>query len=88
MAFKSIPWSSLETDLRRTLNECADSGATFVVEMPDHGLLTIQSLDPDDDDDCLIDELLASNPKFQALGSEIEVGPAQVVRCRPHHLIT
>jgi hypothetical protein len=58
--------SLLETDLKRTLNECAESGETVVVEMPDQRLLAIQSLDPHEDDR-LTDELLASNPKFQAL---------------------
>jgi hypothetical protein len=66
MAIKTIPLSHLETDLKKTLNECAQSGDTLVVEMPDQRLLAIRSLDPDEDDS-LIDELLASNPKFQAL---------------------
>ncbi len=66
MAIKIIPLSSLETDLKKTLNECAQSGQTVVVEMPDQSLLAIQPLDPQEDD-TLMDELLASNPKFQAL---------------------
>lgn len=66
MAIKTIPLSRLETDLQKTLNECAESGETVVVEMPDQRLFAIQSLDPQEDDS-LIDELLASNTKFQAL---------------------
>ncbi len=66
MAIKTIPLSQLETDLKNTLSECAVSGETLVVEMPDQRLLAIQSLDPNEDDS-LMDELLASNPKFQAL---------------------
>lgn len=66
MAIKTIPLSLLETELKKTLNECAVSGETLVVEMPDQHLLAIQSLDPNEDDS-LMDELLASNPKFQAL---------------------
>lgn len=66
MAIKTIPLSRLEMDLKKTLNECADSGETVVVEMPDERLLSIQVLDPQEDDS-LIDELIASNPKFQAL---------------------
>jgi hypothetical protein len=66
MAIKTIPLSRLETDLKKTLNDCAESGETVVVEMPDQRLLAIQSLDPREDD-TLVDELLASNPKFQAL---------------------
>ena len=66
MAIKTIPLSRLEMDLKKTLNECAESGETVVVEMPDQRLLAIQLLDPREDD-ALMDELLASNPKFQEL---------------------
>ena len=66
MAIKTIPLSRLETELKQTLNECAESGETVVVEMPDQRLFAIQSLDPKDDDS-LMDELLATNPAFQAL---------------------
>ena len=74
MAIKTISLSRLETDLKKTLNECADSGETVVVEMPDQRLLAIQSLDPQEDD-TLIDELLASNPKFQALVAKSKANP-------------
>jgi hypothetical protein len=74
MAIKTIPLSRLETDLKKTLNECAQSGETLVVEMPDQRLLAIRSLDPQEDDS-LIDELLASNPKFQALVAKSKAGP-------------
>jgi hypothetical protein len=66
MAIKTIPLSQLETDLNKTLDDCAESGETFVIEMPDQRLLTIQSLDSNEDD-ALIDELIESNPRFQAL---------------------
>ncbi len=66
MAIKTIPLSRLETDLKKTLNECAESGQTIVVELPDQRLLAIQPLDPQEDD-TLMDELLAANPKFQEL---------------------
>jgi len=42
--------------------------------MPDQRLLAIQSLDPQGDDS-LIDELLASNPKFQALVAKSKASP-------------
>ena len=74
MAIKTMPLSRLETDLEKTLNECAESGETVVVEMPDQRLLAIQSLDPRDDDD-LINELLESNPKFQALVAKSKASP-------------
>jgi len=74
MAIKTIPLSSLETDLGKTLDECADSGETLVVELPDQRLLAIQSLDPNEDDS-LMDELLASNPRFQALVAKSKASP-------------
>jgi hypothetical protein len=74
MAIKTIPLSRLETDLKKTLNECAESGETVVVEMPDQRLIAIQSLDPNGDDS-LIDDLLASNPKFQALVKKSKASP-------------
>jgi hypothetical protein len=66
MAIKTIPLSRLGADLEKTLNECADSGQTVVVEMPGQRLLAIQPLDPQEDDS-LMDELLASNPRFRSL---------------------
>jgi hypothetical protein len=74
MAIKTIPLSRLETELQQTLSECAASGETIVVEMPNQRLLAIQRLDPGEDD-ALIDELLATNPKFQALVAKSKAGP-------------
>ena len=74
MGIKTIPLSRLETDLQKTLNECAQSGEILVVEMPDQRLLAIQSLDPREDDS-LVDELLASNPKFQTLVAKSKASP-------------
>ena len=74
MAIKTIPLSRLETDLKETLNECSESGETIVVEMPDHRLLAIQPLESQEDD-ALMDELLASNPKFQAVVAKSKAGP-------------
>ena len=74
MAIKTIPLSRLETDLKQTLHECAESGQTFVVELPDQRLLAIQSLDLGEDDS-LMDELLASNPQFRALVAKSTASP-------------
>jgi hypothetical protein len=74
MAIKTIPLSRLEMELKKTLNECAESGQTVVVELSDQRLVAIQSLDANDDDS-LMDELLASNPKFQALVTKSKTGP-------------
>ena len=81
MAIKTIPLSRLETDLRKTLSECADSGQTVVVEMPDQRLLAIQPLDPQEDD-TLMDELLAANPKFQELVTRSKRSPRKPFRDR------
>ncbi len=74
MAIKTIPLSSLETDLQKTLNECVESGETVIVELPDHRLLAIQPLEPQEDD-TLIEELLQNNPKFQALVAKSKASP-------------
>ena len=46
MDIKTIPLSRLEANLATTLNECAESGQTFVVELPNQHFVSIQSLDP------------------------------------------
>jgi hypothetical protein len=63
---KVILLSELEADLEGTLAEFLASGESLVVELPDHRLVSIRSLEPDDDDP-LVDELLESNDEFRAL---------------------
>lgn len=79
MAIKTILLSRLETNLEKTLDECAESGQTLVVELPDQRLLAIQSLDPNEDDS-LMDELLASNPRFQELVAKSKASPRKPFR--------
>jgi len=74
MGIKTIPLSSLEADLEKTLDECSKSGQTLVVELSDRRLVAIQSLDPNDDDS-LMDDLLSSNPRFQELIAKSTAGP-------------
>jgi hypothetical protein len=74
MPIKTIPLSRLEADLTGTLNECADSGQLVVVELPDHRLLAIQTLDAFDEDDDLVSDLLESNPAFQELVARSQAG--------------
>jgi hypothetical protein len=74
MAIKTIPLSRLQMALEKTLDECAESGETVVVEMPDQRLFAIQLLEPRDDD-TLMDELLTSNPEFQALVAKSKASP-------------
>jgi hypothetical protein len=66
MDIKAIPLSRLETNLQATLVECADSGQAVVVTLPDQRLVAIQSLETAGDDS-LVDDLLQSDPEFQAL---------------------
>lgn len=77
MDIKTIPLSRLEADLRGTLNECADSGQAVVVELPDQRLIAIQTLEAAEDDS-IVDDLLQSNPAFQALVAKSKAGP-----CKP-----
>jgi hypothetical protein len=74
VGIKTVSLSRLETDLRGTLSECADTGSILVVELPDQRLVTIQSLDVTEDDD-LVDELLTSNPAFREMAAKSKTGP-------------
>jgi hypothetical protein len=74
MSIKTIPLSRLEATLRETLTECADSGQAFVVELPDQRRVAIQPLEPPEDDS-LVDDLLASNPAFQAMVAKSKASP-------------
>jgi hypothetical protein len=67
MTIETIPLNQVGTDLHKTLSDCADSGLTMVIELPDHRLVAIQPLDPSDEDDDLINNLIANNPKFREL---------------------
>ena len=74
MGIKTIPLSRLETNLRATLNKCADSGQPVVVKLPDDRLVAIQGLEADEDDS-LINDLLASNAGFRAMLAKSKAGP-------------
>ncbi len=74
MDIKTIPLSSLATNLQDTLVECADSGRAVVVALPDHRLIAIQSLEAAEDDS-LVDELLQTNPEFQSLLTRSKAAP-------------
>ncbi len=77
MGIKQIPLSQLETNPRKTLSECCDSGQALVVEMPDHRLVAIQTLEPDGDDG-LIDELIESNASFRDLLQKSKSSPRKL----------
>ena len=75
MGIKTIPLSQLEANPTGTMNDCADSGQAFVIERPDHRLIAVHPLDPTENDDSLISELLESNPAFQALVARSKASP-------------
>lgn len=74
MDIKKIPLSRLETDLRKTLNECADTGQAFIVELSDHRFVTIQPLDQVEEN-CLTSHLLETNEEFRHLVAKSKSGP-------------
>jgi hypothetical protein len=76
---KTIQLSRLENDPEKVLDECAGSGQTLVVELPDQRLLAILPLDPAEDDS-MTEELLASNPKFQQLVAKSKASPRKPFR--------
>jgi hypothetical protein len=45
-----------------------------VIELPDHRLVSIQALEPAEDDP-LVDNLLESNPSFRALVEKSKASP-------------
>jgi hypothetical protein len=82
MSIKLIPLSRLEADPRGTLSECLESGEALVVELPDHRLVSIQGLEPDEDDD-LVDRLIESNPAFRALIEKSKASPRKPFPAKP-----
>ena len=74
MSIKTIPLSRLETELHKTLDECADTGSTLVVELPGDRFVSIQALDSDEDDD-LANQLIESCPSFRAMLERSKASP-------------
>jgi hypothetical protein len=64
MATKVIPLEQLKIDPEGYLRSCHESGEPLVVELPDHRMVSIQRLEDDDD---LVNDLIATNSAFQAL---------------------
>ena len=75
MSTTVIPLSRLQANPTALLTECCDSSQTFVIELPDHRLVTIQQLEGDETSDSLVDDLLARNSAFQALVAESKASP-------------
>jgi hypothetical protein len=77
MFIKTIPFSRLQTDLQETLSECADTGETVVVELSDQRLLAIQPIDLQEDES-LVDELLATSAKLQDIVAKSSATPRKL----------
>ena len=55
--------------------EVSDGQQELVVELPDHRLVAIHSLDPTDEDDSLVSDLIETNPAFRDLLNRSKVAP-------------
>jgi hypothetical protein len=82
MDIEMIPLSQLQTDPQNLLNECCDTGRPIVVKLPDHRLVAIQSIEPNDSDDSLVSDLLESNPSFRALVEKSKASPRKIFTSR------
>jgi hypothetical protein len=81
MTIKTIPLNRLKPDPKETPNESTDSGETLFVKSTDQRVAAIRSLDVGGDDS-LIEELLVSDPRFQALVAKSKAGPRSCFRPR------
>ena len=75
MDIEVIPLTQLQMDTPGLLTRCCDSGQAIVVELPDHRVVAIQSLDADDEDDSLVSDLLETNAAFRALVEKSAASP-------------
>jgi len=62
MDTKVIQLRELTTDTEGYLQACSDSGRPLLVELPNKRVLAIQPVEQDDD---LVNELIANNPAFR-----------------------
>lgn len=77
MSIKKIQFKTLEQNLTATLSECADSGEVFVIELPDHRLVAIQTLESTEEEGTLMDDLIESNQEFRTLLEKSKNSPRQ-----------
>jgi hypothetical protein len=75
MDIEMIPLSQLQTNPQRLLNECCDTGKPLIVELPDHRFVAIQSIEPNDGDDSLVNDLIESSADFRALIAKSKASP-------------
>jgi hypothetical protein len=70
-----IPLSQLQTNPQAVLSGCCDTGRAIIVQLPDNRLVAIQSLEPGNEQDSLMSELLETNPTFRALVEKSKSSP-------------
>jgi hypothetical protein len=75
MDIEMIPLSQHQTNPQELLTECCDTGRPIVVELPDHRLVAIQPIEPEDSDDCLVSDLLEKNAAFRAIVEKSKARP-------------
>ncbi len=75
MDIEVISLSQLLKAPEELLNRYAGPGRTLIVELPDHRLVAIQSLEPDDEEGSLVSDLLEKNPRFRALVERSSASP-------------
>jgi hypothetical protein len=74
MDTRVITLSERQADTEGVLRRCYDSGQALVVELPEHGLVSINPV-PEDDD--LINQLIEHNPAFRRLLEKSIAGPRE-----------
>lgn len=82
MDIKMISLNELMTDPKRILNECCDSGEILVVDLPEHGLISIQPLETTEDDS-IVDDLLKNNASFRSLVEKSSMSPKKAFLTEP-----
>jgi hypothetical protein len=72
MDMKVILLRELQTDTEGYLRRCLESGESFVVQLPDSGLVAIQPIEQNDD---LVNELIERDSAFRALLAKSAASP-------------
>jgi hypothetical protein len=64
MDTKVIPLRDLQSDTEGYLQRCLETGESLIIQLPDSRFVAIQPLDDDDD---LVNELIEHNEAFRSL---------------------
>ena len=77
MDIEVMPLSQLLTAPEEFLSRYTGPGRALVIELPDHRLVSIHSLEPDDEEGSLASDLLETNPQFRELVERSRASPRQ-----------